>query len=185
LKKKIYKIISWTLVVLTVLSLVLMVIRPSGRAPETSPDAARSFDEKWGALAAAHAQGQPSQVRLTESELNSKMQQAFEGAPAGGVASLTSVAARLEDDRLVFVMTIRVLGLNTYITLGGKPVLRDHLLQFDLTKVAMGRMPVPASTIGPFLRQNLEAPEMRDAMTLPEFIRDVRVDKGELVFDAD
>ncbi len=183
--KKIYKVISWVLLVLTVLSLVLMVLRPSGREPQTNPDAAGSFNEKWGALADAHAQGKPSEVRLTESELNSRIQQTLEGAPAGGLASLKSIAARLEDDRLVFVLTIHVLGMDTYITLGGKPVLRDHVLEFDLTEVDMGRMPVPASTIAPFMSEKFDPPEVREAMKLPDFIRDVRVENGELVFDSD
>lgn len=150
-----------------------------------SPDAARSFDEKWGALAAAHAKGRPAEVRLTESEVNSKIQQAFEVAPAPGSASLKGVSARLEENRLVFVLTIHLLGMDTYITLGGKPSLADHGLEFDLSEAKMGSMPVPASTIAPFLREKFDAPEMREAMKLPDFIRDVRVENGELVFDSD
>ena len=162
-----------------------MVRRPSGSEPVVDPAAAQSFDEKWGELAEAHAQGRAFEVRLTESELNSKIQSAFEGAPATGLASLKGVSARLKEDRIVFVLTIHMLGLDTYITLGGKPALRNHLLDFDLSEVKMGSMPVPASTIAPILREKFEAPEMREVMMLPDFIRDVRVENGELVFDSD
>ena len=185
MKKKIWKIISWVLLILTILSVVLLVIPPSGRTPESSTEAAQSFDQKWAELAGAHARGEASEVRLSESELNSKIQQAVEGAPSGGVASMKGVEARLDGNDLVFVLKISILGVNTYVTMGGKPVLRDHILEFDLDQVDMGRMPVPASMIGAFLRSRLESPEMRESMTLPDFIRDVRVENGELVFDAD
>ena len=185
MKKKIWQIVSWILVVLTVLSVVLLVVPPSGRTPESSPDGAKSFDQKWAQMAAAHSRGEASEVRLTETELNSKIQQAVEGAPSSGMASMKGVEARLDGDELVFVLKISLLGIPTYITMGGKPVLRDHVLEFDLDQVDMGRMPAPASMIGAFLRSRLESPEMRESLMLPDFIHDVRVENSELVFGAD
>ena len=182
--KKISKIISWVLLVLTILSIGLMLRRPGGAKPAVDPEAARSFDEKLGELATAHERGSPSKVRLTEAEVNSKIQQTLAGAAASGPVSLSGVAVQLEGERLECVLTIKVLGLNTYITLGGKPSVRDHRLEFDLTKVKMGGMPVPASMVASALREKLDSPEMQGVTTLPDFLKDVRVENSELVIGS-
>lgn len=182
--KKISKIISWILLILTVLSLWLVVRRPSGPHLQSSPEAARAFDEKLAQLLAAHQPGQSVEARVSELELNSKLQQILAGAAASGPVSLSAVGVRLEGARLVCLLTMNVLGLNVYVTLGGKPSLRDHRLEFDLTDVKMGSMPVPASLVSSVLQQKLNAPEMREMLRMPDFITGLRVENSELILES-
>ena len=45
----------------------------------------------------------------------------------------------------------------------------------------MGDLSVPVSLVNPALQRKLADPENRDKMKLPEFVKDVRVENGELV----
>jgi hypothetical protein len=184
LGKKISKIISWILLILTVLSLWLVVRRPSGPKLESSPEAAQAFDDKWADLLAAHQQGKAGEASLSGVELNSKIQQILAGATASGWVSLSAVAVRIEGNLLVCLVTMDVLGVKVYVTLGGRPTLRDHRLEFDLTDVKMGSMPVPASVVSAALKQKLEAPELRDMMRMPDFITDVHIENNQLVIQS-
>jgi hypothetical protein len=185
LKKKIYKIISWILLILTVVSIGLMFRRPGGTPPANDPEAASSFDRKLAELAAARERGGASEVRLNETEVNSKVQQILAGAPASGAASLSGVSVHLDRDRLECLLTIHTLGIDMYITLGGKPKVEDHRLELDLSEVKLGSMPAPASAVGAVLRSKLDSPEARDMMKLPDFIQDVRIENSELVIASE
>lgn len=149
------------------------------------PEAARSFDQKRGVLAAAHGRGAPSEVGLSEAEVNSKLQQTLAGAAASGAATLSAVAVRLEGSRLVCLLTLRVLGIPMYVTLGGKLSVEDHRLQFDLSEVKLGSMPAPASAVETVVREKLSSPDAQDMMKLPDYIRDVRVENSRLVIESE
>jgi len=179
--KKIYRLISWSLLVLTVLSIVLMLRKPSIPPVATSPEAAKSFDEKI-AQVEANQPGAAQEVHITEVELNSKLQESMQGAAtAGGPAALESASIHLEDDRLTGTFTVKVSGKDIYLTLGGKLGAVDGQLQFTPTEVKLGSLPVPVSAVQSTLREKFDSPEMRDRMKLPDSIKDVRIENGELV----
>lgn len=183
--KKIYKVISWVVLILTVISLWLVVRKPSLPTVEDSPEAAQSFDEKLNHLAEAHQQGTPAEVHITETELNSKLREAFQSASSSdGPSTLRAVTARLVGEKLFATLTIQVLAVNVYVTLGGHPGVRNHQLQLDLTEVKMGSLPLPASMVAEVLREKLDSPELGEVMRLPDSIKDVPVENGELVLDA-
>jgi uncharacterized protein YpmS len=181
--KKIYRIISWSLLILTVISILLLLRKPTVPKIETSPEAAKAFDEKIAQVGQAHQQGTPKEIRITESELNSKLQQSFEAAAAapGAPAALKTATVHLEADKFVGTFTVNVGGKDLYVTLGGKVSVNNHALQFTPTEVKMGSLPVPLSAVESTLRERLNAPEFRDRMTLPDSIKDVRIENGELV----
>lgn len=181
--KKAWKIISWILIVLTVLSFVLMIIPPSGSTAPSDAAAAKSFDTKLSDLAAARQNGQTSEARLTELEVNSKFQQFFDGPPASGVTRLDGISLRFEQDRIVSVLKIKFLFVPLYVTLGGKPGIRDGRLQLDFTDVDLGRMPLPAAPVSEALRQKLLSPEGREITVMPDYITSLRVENGELVIE--
>lgn len=184
MRRKISKILAWVFPILVVISIWLVLRRPGGPPPKVDPQAARSFDQKVQELVEAHARGRPVEVRMTEEEVNSEVHQIMAGVAASGPASLRDVSVRLRGDRLVSVLTINVLGLNVYITLGGTLSEQNQRLQFDLTEVKMGSMPAPASVVGPVLREKLESPASREMMQLPEFVNNLRVENGELVVES-
>jgi hypothetical protein len=183
-KKYLGKIITWILCALAATTLVLVFWPPAGATEPSSPQAARSFDAKLAQLDAAHERGEPSEVRLTATEVNSKLQQIFSDAPSSGLTRMRGVAVSLEEDRLVAVLSLKVAGLSLYITLGGKPGLQDHRLQFGVDEVRLGHMPTFASLISEVLQAKLNSPQGREMLLMPDYITGMRVENGELVIES-
>lgn len=183
---KIYRIISWSLLILTLLSILLALRKPSVVPVEVSPQAAKSFDEKIAQVEQAHQQGTPQETRITETELNSKLQQGLQEASlaAGGPAALKAATIHLESDKLVGTFTVNVSGKDVYVTLGGRLGVHDRALQFTPTEMKMGSLPVPLAAVESTLREKLNSPEMRDRMKLPDSIKDIRIENGELVLQS-
>jgi len=179
--KKIYRIISWSLLVLTILSILLMLRKPSLSPIVTSPEAAKSFDEKIAQLEQPRQPGGSEEVRITESELNSKLQESMQGPSAAGPATLESASIHLEDDRLIGVFTVKVSGKDLYLTVGGTLGAVDGQVRFTPTEMKLGSLPVPLSAVESTLKEKLDSPEMREHLKLPESVKDVRIDNGELV----
>jgi len=179
--KKIYRIASWTFLILTLVSIVLMLRKPSVPPVETSPEAAKSFDDKMAQVEQLSPQSAPQEVHITEAELNSKLLESMQGAAAPGPATLEAASIHLEADRMIGTFTVKVSGKDLYLTLGGTLGAVNGQLQFTPTDVKLGSLPVPVSAVESTLRQKLDSPEMRDHMKLPDSIKDIRIENGELV----
>lgn len=184
--RKIYRVISWSLLILTLVSILLALRKPSVVPVEVSPQAANSFDEKLAQLEEAHQQGAPQEIRITEAELNSKLQQGMQEASMapGGATALKAATIHLESDKLVGTFTVSVSGKDVYVTLGGNLAVQNGALQFTPTEMKMGSLPVPISAVESTLREKLNSPEMRDRMKLPDSIKDIRIENGELVLQS-
>jgi hypothetical protein len=184
MKKKIGKIISWILLTLAVFTLVLVFWPPSGATQPSDPEAAQSFDRKLAELEQAHERGETSQVQLTGLEVNSKLQQIFGDVPTSGLTGMRGVAVSLNQDHLVAVFSLKVLGASLYITLGGKPGVQDHRLKFDLDEVRLGHMPTASSLISEVLQEKLSSQQEQEMLVMPDFITGMRVENGELVVES-
>ena len=185
--RKIYRIISWSLLALTLLSIWLALRKPSIVPVDVSPQAAQSFDQKLAQIEQPHPPGAPREIRITEAELNSKLQQGMQetsGTP-GGATALKAATIHLESDKLVGTFTISVSGKDVYVTLGGTVAVQDGALQFTPTEMKMGSLPVPIAAVESTLRAKLNSPQMRDLMRLPPSIKDIRIQDGELVVRGD
>jgi hypothetical protein len=177
--KRIYRIISWTLLALTLVSILLVLRKPSFPTVEGSPEAARSFDEKLTRLSNPPGGGAPREIRFTAAELNSKLQASLPSPPTGGAATVKAATVRMEGAQLFGLFTVEVSGKEVYLTLGGRLGVNNRSLEFTPTDMKMGSMPVPVSMVGSTLRDRLNA--MREQMQLPDSVQDVRVENGELV----
>jgi hypothetical protein len=84
--KRLYQILTWTSFVGLILVMILVLRKSPAPAVTTSPDAAASAEKKFEAADQAKAAGQPSQVALDRTELNSYLAQnlGLEGASAPG-----------------------------------------------------------------------------------------------------
>ncbi len=86
LYKKVYEILKWSSVAALALTLILVLhTSPAPNIPYNA-NAAASAEQKFEAADKAKAAGQPSQVQLDRSELNSYLAQnlQFEGKPGRG-----------------------------------------------------------------------------------------------------
>jgi hypothetical protein len=182
--KAIYRVISWSLLALTLISVLLMLKSRSLPSVGTSAEAANWFDRKLAELAQAHAAGTPHDVRITEAELNSKLVEGFSGAAAEGSTSLKTATVRLSEDRLTATFLVNLRGIDVCLTLGGHVVVTNGSIGFDPTDVKLGSLPVPVALVQSTLRERLGSPEARERLKLPEFIKDVHIEGGELVIQG-
>ena len=174
--KKVLRIIVIILVIVSILQLWLMLRKPSMPAAEPTPEAAQSFDRKLGELVLASEQGTRGEVRLTEAELNSKIQAYLRESPmAAGAATLKAATVHMEGDQLQTLLTVDVKGLNLYVTLGGNLSFKDHLVKLVPSKVKVGSHPLPASLLAGRLDLSLQ---------VPEAVSGIRVENGELVVET-
>lgn len=93
--KTLYQILTWTSFVgLIVVIILVLRTSPAPQIP-TNPDAAASAEKKFEAADRAKAAGQPSEVALDRTELNSYLGQnlQLEGAPAASAGSAPSSAS--------------------------------------------------------------------------------------------
>lgn len=181
--RNIYKIISWALLIATVLSIVLALRRPRMKPVEVSAAAAKSFDEKLAQIDQPSPPGAPpKEIHISETELNSKLQQSLDAPPqVDQTVHMKAAEVHLEGDLAIATFTVSVEGKDVYVTLGGKIGAENGQLQFDPTEVKIGSMPLPASIMSAALREKLNSPAMRDQMRLPDNIKDVRIENGELL----
>lgn len=183
--KRIFRTVSWTLAVVTLIPLIFVFLRPAFPSVPSSAEAAKSFDQKLNELEETRPQGGSREVRLTEAEVNSKMQEILLSGPAAGTAAaLEGATVHLSGDKLIAMLTIKVSGVGIFVTLGGKLGASRRTLEFTPTDVKMGTLPLPASLLAHVLSEKLNSPEMREAMRLPDSIKNVRVENGELVVQS-
>jgi hypothetical protein len=183
--KKIYRTLSLVLLVFTLLSIILVLRKPSLSTAPTSGEAAKSFDTKLNQIAGAHRQGAPRKIRITETELNSKLTESLGSLDSsGGQPTLRAATVRMEGDRIIGTFDVSFMGLDVYLTLGGNLGVTNGAVEFKPTDVQMGTLPVPAGLVESALREKLNSPEVRERLKIPNSIKDVRVENGELVFEV-
>ncbi len=174
--KKLVRAIVIVLLVVSLVQIWLLLRKPSMPAAEASPEAGRSFDRKLGDLIVASEQGAPGEARITEAELNSKIQDYLRDSPLpAGAANLRSAAVHMEGDRLQALLTVDFKGVDLYVTLGGNLSFKNHLVELVPSSVKVGSHPLPASLLAG--RVNL-------SLQVPEAVSGIRVENGELVIET-
>jgi hypothetical protein len=159
------------------LVLVLMLLRkPALTFPETSDEAAASFNDKIARLVTTNDYGVSSELHLTASELNSQIQQWLKAnpPPAGG-ATMRNGAILLEGDRMMVVLLFDVHGFDVYMTIDGNLLFANHLVRLNPTEVHIGRVSVPVALLEGKIDLQME---------LPPAVTALRVENSELVIEA-
>jgi hypothetical protein len=174
--KKVVRAIVIILLIVSLVQIWLMLRKPSMPAAEPSPEAAQSFDRKLNELILASEQGTPGEVRLTEAELNSKIQGYLRESPmAAGAATLKAATVHMEGDKLQALLTVDFKGVDLYLTLGGNLSFKDHLVKLVPSNVKVGSHPLPASLL---------AGRLDLSLAVPEAVSGIRVENGELVVET-
>jgi hypothetical protein len=174
--KKLLRTIVIILLIVSVVQLWLLLRKPSMPAAEPSPEAAQSFNRKLNELILASEQGSPGEIRLTEAELNSKIQAYLRDSPMpAGAATLKAAVVHMEGDNLQALLTVDFKGVDLYVTLGGNLSFQNHLVKLVPSKLKVGSHPLPASMLSGRLDLSLE---------VPEAVSGVRIENGELVVET-
>jgi len=207
---KLQRIISFATLAISILTLVLVLKRPAPVAPAQAPAAAaanaQSFQEKVNQLAQPKVTGEgESEVRMNSGELSAALAQAAGLLPATTVSANTSTSAAsnssaagpamefpgavpnikdyqvsMDGDIVRGQFLTQIAGKDVYLTLAGHLGSKDGYATFDATEVKVGDLSVPASLVNEVLQKKLT--EQRDQLKLPNNVKDLKVENGELVF---
>jgi hypothetical protein len=98
----------------------------------------------------------------------------------GAVPSIKDYQVSLDGDIVRGQFLTQIAGKDVYLTLAGHLGSKDGYATFDATEVKVGDLSVPASLVNEVLQKKLE--EQRDQLKLPNNVKDLKVENGELVF---
>ncbi len=205
------RIISYATLAISVVTLVLVLKRPAPLAPVAAPAAtaanAESFQEKVNQLAQPKMPGESeSDVRINSGELSAALAEAAGLLPAtapapanaatstpsgpsptnpatefpGAVPNIKDYQVSMDGDLVRGQFLTQIAGKDVYLTLAGHLGSKDGYATFDATEVKVGDLSVPVSLVNGVLQEKLA--EQRDQLKLPNNVRDIKVENGELVF---
>jgi hypothetical protein len=205
------RIISYATLAISLVTLVLVLKRPAPLAPVAAPAAtaanAQSFQEKVNQLAQPQVSGDAeSEVRINSGELSAALAQAAGLLPAtasapanaatsnpsssspvspgvefpGAVPNIKDYQVSMDGDLVRGQFLTQIAGKDVYLTLAGHLSSKDGYATFDATEVKVGDLSVPVSLVNGVLQKKLA--EQRDQLKLPNNVRDIKVENGELVF---
>jgi hypothetical protein len=98
----------------------------------------------------------------------------------GAVPSIKDYQVSMEGDLVRGQFLTQIAGKDVYVTLAGHLGAKDGYATFDATEVKVGDLAVPASLVSGVLQKKLA--EQRDQLKLPDNVKDLKVENGELVF---
>lgn len=206
-----YRVFSWSTLVGLVLTLVLILRKAPAPNVPYDRDAAARVEQKFAAADQARAAGQPSQVQLDRTELNSYLKDnlALEGpaqAPtsqpqnsagantnpatlaAGDQATLEQVQSTVKDvkidmdrDLVKAYVVFDFHGKDLSLELDGHLGTQDGYLRFQPVAGKLGSLPLPQSTLESAVEKLMASPENRDKLKLPPEISDIQIVDGQAV----
>jgi hypothetical protein len=208
---KLQRILSFATLAISILTLVLVLKRPAPVAPMLPPAAtaanAQSFEEKVNQLTQPRMPGESgSDVRINSGELSAALAQAAGLLPAttpvtstnatspssasspaspamefpGAVPNIKDYQVSMDGDLIRGQFLTQIAGKDVYLTLAGHLGSKDGYATFDATEVKVGDLSVPASLVNGVLQKKLA--EQRDQLKLPNSVKDLKVENGEMVF---
>jgi hypothetical protein len=175
--RKLFRYLSLASLVIGLVMIWLVLRKPPLPLIETSPDAARSFNEKLNQLTQAKEQGTPAEIRLTAAEINSEISEGLRThPPPPGPAVLKDAVVQLEGEKMTAFLTATVKGVELRVTVGGNLRFENHAVRLVPSDVHVGSLPVPASWLAGKLDMRLDVPPAITAL---------RVENSELLVKAD
>ena len=202
---KLRRMISLATLAISILTLVLVLRRPAPVAPVLEPAAAaanaQSFQEKVNRLAQPRGSGEgESDVRINSGELSAGLAQAAGLAPPtasandstgasaaspamefpGAVPNIKDYQVSMDGDIVRGQFLTQIAGKDVYLTLAGHLGSKNGYATFHATEVKVGDLSVPASLVNEVLQKKLA--EQRDQLKLPDNVKDLKIENGELVF---
>ncbi len=181
--------------------LVLMLWKSPAPRVATDPEASRAVQIKIASMQRAIQHGLPGKLELGEAELNSFLASnlALEGKPpvtaAPGISpaapaeptveqvqsTVRDVKITLKDDHIAAWVLFDFHGKDLSLELEGKLRAVEGYLQFDVTRGALGSLPIPQSSLDSAMKRLFDSPENREKLRLPPGVSDVRIENGRLI----
>jgi hypothetical protein len=205
---KLRRIISLATLAISIFTFYLVLKKPTPVAGLAASQAtvaanAQSFQEKISQLEQPKSSAAlSSEVRINSAELSAALAQASGMAasatsPANGNGSSSAQAqgasgefpgavpdvkdyqVSMNGDIVRGQFLTQIAGKDVYITLGGHLGAKDGYATFDATEAKVGDLSVPVSLVNEALQRKLA--EQRDQLKLPDNVKDIKIENGELV----
>jgi hypothetical protein len=87
----------------------------------------------------------------------------------------------MEDDHLQAYVVFNLHGVDLSLDLEGQLRAENGYFRFEPTGGKLGSLPIPQSTLETAVKRLLDSPENKEKLRLPDNVRDIRVENGELV----
>jgi hypothetical protein len=97
----------------------------------------------------------------------------------GAVPNIKDYQVAMDGDIVRGQFLTQIAGKDVYLTLAGHLGSKDGYATFDATEVKIGDLSVPAALVNEVLQRKLA--EQRDQLKLPNNVKDIKVENGELV----
>ncbi len=198
--KILYRVLSWGTLAALVVTLVLILRKSPLPDVPYDPAAAARVEQKFTAAEQARAAGQPAQVHMDRTELNSYLAQNLElegSAPASGAApgqpagdpptveevrsTVKDVTIDLEGDLVKAYVVFDFHGKDLSLELDGRLGSQDGYLKFQPVAGKFGSFPLPQSALDAAVQQLMASPENREKLRLPPEISGIQIVNGEVV----
>lgn len=201
-----YKKLRWPILVNLCIVITLFLKQPDRvvtlrQSPNAIAKNATAFQNKLGELQAAHQRGEVgSETRLSSEEVAAALvvanpqpqsqPQTVAVTDDGPTASsnVTPEQVSLKDPQVVFEgdevkgqFVSNVYGKDVFITLSGHLGAQYGYVTFQPTSFKIGSMRVPVYMVQSQLDKKLSEPEAREKLKLPDFVRDLKIENGQLV----
>jgi hypothetical protein len=199
-----YKIFLWVVMGTLVLVGFMLLRRPSRPSlpmtPQETKEQAESFNRKLNELSS----GQNTQAHFTSDEISAAFSQHLAEPDSGTTSPAASqqkspnltpssqvaentpvhpVDVNFHGDQVTGQFTTNLYGKDVYITVSGRLGSKDGYVTFDTTGFKMGDFIVPVSLVNDVLQKKLAEPENREQLKLPDFVKSVHIENGELVVE--
>ena len=151
----------------------------------SSGELSAALAQAAGALPAAAAA--PANTSASEpSTGNPSVGNSSSSAPAtggmefpGAVPNIKDYQVSMDGDVVRGQFLTQIAGKDVYLTLAGHLGSKDGYATFDATEVKIGDLSVPVALVNDALQKKLA--EQRDQLKLPDTVKDIKVENGELV----
>ncbi|MGA7564761.1 MAG: hypothetical protein WBW53_01690 [Terriglobales bacterium] len=98
----------------------------------------------------------------------------------GAVPNIKDYQVSMDGDIVRGQFLTQIAGKDVYLTLAGHLGAKDGYATFDATEVKIGDLSVPVALVNDVLQKKLA--EQRDQLKLPDNVKDIKIEDGQLVF---
>ncbi len=202
--KTAYKYFRWFTIASLIVTVLLVLHKSPPPAVAVDPAAAQHVEQKFEAAAQAKAQGQPAQVQLDSSELNSFLAQNLDlpgpapdapalpaadpNAPGTEQPSIEEVQSSVRDVKVDMVgdlvktyVVFNLHGEDLSLELDGHLGAENGYMKFEPVAGKIGSLPLPQSALDAAVSQMMNSPENREKLRLPDDVSDIQVQDGQVV----
>lgn len=193
----VWKVLRYIILTALLLIIILLLKKPAPPAPEI-PQAelrpkAEAFEQKLVQIETARQSGETgATASFSTDEVNAfitdasakaaeQLQKSGDTAALEAQAEVKNTRVAFEGDEVIAQAATVRYGRDVYVTVRGHLSNNNGYLEFTPTGFKIGEMTIPVSMVAPKLQEKLSEPANHEKLKLPDFVRDLRIENGQLV----